>query len=79
MKKDVEASILKLIAEQFGLAIVHPKDRLIEDLQGDALDAIELVMRLEEQFNIQIPDEKVDDIITVQDAIDCVIKSNQLA
>jgi acyl carrier protein len=72
VKKDVEASILKLIAEQFGLASVHPKDRLIEDLKGDALDAIELVMSLEEKFNVQIPDEKVDTIITVQDAITCV-------
>lgn len=79
MKKDVEASILKLIAEQFGLGKVHPKDRLIEDLKGDALDAIELVMRLEEQFNVQIHDEEVDHIITVQDAIDCVTKSNRLA
>ena len=79
MKKDVEASILKLIAEQFGLVNVHPKDRLIEDLKGDALDAIELVMSLEENFNIQISDREVDDIITVQDAIDCVTKSNQLA
>jgi acyl carrier protein len=75
----LEASILKLVAEQFGLGKVHPKDRLIEDLKGDALDAIELVMRLEEQFNVQIPDEKVEYIITVQDAIDCVTKSNQLA
>jgi acyl carrier protein len=77
--KDLEASILKLIAEQFGLTNVHPKERLIEDLKGDALDTIELVMRLEEEFNVQIPDEKVDVIITVQDAIDCVTKSNQLA
>jgi acyl carrier protein len=75
----LEASILKLVAEQFGLGKVHPKDRLIEDLKGDALDTIELVMRLEEEFNVQIPDEKVDVIVTVQDAIDCVTKSNQLA
>jgi acyl carrier protein len=75
----LEASILKIVAEQFGLGKVHPKDRLIEDLKGDALDAIELVMRLEEQFNVQIPDEKVDYIVTVQDAIDCVTKSIQLA
>lgn len=78
MEQKIEASILKLVAEQFGLGKVHPKDRLIEDLKGDALDAIELVMRLEEQFNVQIPDEEVDNIITVQDAIDCVVKSNQL-
>ena len=78
MSNKLEASILKLIAEQFGLGKVHPKDHLIEDLKGDALDAIELVMRLEEEFNVQIPDEKLDYIITVQDAIDCVIKSKQL-
>jgi acyl carrier protein len=74
----LEASILKLVAEQFGLGKVHPKDRLIEDLKGDALDAIELVMRLEEQFNVQISDEKVEHLITVQDAIDCVINNKQL-
>ena len=79
MTTSVEASILKLVAEQFGLGKVHPEDRLIEDLKGDALDAIELVMRLEEQFNVQIPDEKVEYIITVQDAIDCVTKRNQPA
>lgn len=79
MSNKLEASILKLVAEQFGLSKVHPKDRLIEDLKGDALDAIELIMRLEEQFNVQISDEKVDTIITVQDAIDCVTKSNHLA
>ncbi len=79
MSNKLEASILKLVAEQFGLGKVHPKDRLIEDLKGDALDTIELVMRLEEEFNVQIPDEKVDVIVTVQDAIDCVTKSNQLA
>ena len=79
MSNKLEASILRIVAEQFGLGKVHPKDRLIEDLKGDALDAIELVMRLEEKFNVQIPDEKVDTIITVQDAIDCVTKSNHLA
>ena len=79
MEQKIEASILKLVAEQFGLGKVHPKDHLIEDLKGDALDAIELVMNLEEKFNIQIPDEKVDRIFTVQDAINCVIESSQLA
>lgn len=79
MSNKLEASILKLVAEQFGLGKVHPKDRLIEDLKGDALDAIELVMRLEEQFNVQISDEKVEHLITVQDAIDCVVKRNQPA
>jgi acyl carrier protein len=71
--KDVKASILKLIAEQFGLANVHPKDRLIDDLRGDALDIIELVMLLEAKFNIIISDIEADKIKTVKDVVDCVI------
>jgi acyl carrier protein len=70
--KDTETRILRLVAEHFGLGKVHPKDRLIEDLKGDALDAIELVMRLEEKFNISISDEEAEDIITVQDVLNCV-------
>lgn len=79
MTNDIEASTLKIIADQLGLGQVYPKDRLIEDLGGDALDTVELVMRLEETFNIQVPDEEVDDIITVQDVINCVIRISQYA
>jgi acyl carrier protein len=64
--------IYKLIAEQFGLGIVHPDDNLIDDLRGDPLDIIELVMRLEERYNIIINDIESDKIKTVKDAVDCV-------
>jgi acyl carrier protein len=64
--------IYKLIAEQFGLGKVHPDDNLIDDLRGDALDIIELVMRLEEKYNIIISDIESDEIKTVKDAVDCV-------
>ena len=61
-----------LIAEQFGLGIVHHDDDLVDDLNGDMLDIIELVMRLEEHYNIQIDDYEADTIKTVQDVCDCV-------
>ena len=64
--------IHKLIAEQFGLGKVHPDDNLIVDLRGDLLDIVELVMRLEEKYNINISDIESDKIKTVKDAVDCV-------
>lgn len=79
MTKDVENHILRLVAEQFGLEKVQPSDRFFEDLCGDSLDTVELVMRLEEEFDIEISDETVADIITVQDAINCVTRNRQPA
>ena len=62
--------ILSLVAEQFGLGKVHNDDHLIDDLGGDQLDVIELVMRLEEKFNITISDDEADTLHTVQDVCD---------
>lgn len=79
MTGNIENNILQLVAAQFGLEKVHPNDRFIEDLSGDSLDTVELVMRLEEEFDIEISDETVADIITVQDAINCVTRIRQPA
>lgn len=68
MKDKVE----KLIAEHFGLDKVHEDDHLRSDLGGDALDVIELVMTLEEKFNIEISDDEADRMYTVQDVCKCV-------
>jgi acyl carrier protein len=62
----------KLVAEHFGLGKVHEDDHLISDLGGDALDIIELVMTLEEKFNIEISDLEAERIHTVQDVYTCV-------
>ena len=67
----------KLIATHFGLGKVHEDDHLIKDLGGDALDTIELVMALEEKFNIEITDDEAERIYTVQDVYNCV--TNKLA
>lgn len=64
--------IEKIIAEHFGLGKVHEDDHLISDLGGDALDVIELVMELEEKFNIEISDAEAERMHTVQDVYNCV-------
>lgn len=79
MTGNVESQILQIVAAQFGLEKVRPNDRFIEDLSGDSLDTVELVMRLEEEFDIEISDDVAADIITVQDAIDCVTRISQPA
>ena len=68
MKQKVE----NLIAEHFGLGKVHEDDDLITDLGGDALDVIELVMLLEEKFNITINDDEAEHMRFVKDVYDCV-------
>ena len=54
---------------------VNPNAKFIEDLGADSLDTVELVMALEEHFDIQIPDEEAEKIVTVGDAIQ-YIKEN---
>ncbi len=68
MKQKVE----KIIAAHFGLGKVNEDDDLVHDLGGDALDVIELVMELEEKFNITITDDEAEKIRTVEDVCNCV-------
>lgn len=68
MRQKVE----KLIAEHFGLGKVDEDDHLVGDLGGDALDIIELVMELEEKFNIEISDLEAERLHTVGDVYSCV-------
>ena len=55
---------------------VKPEASFVEDLGADSLDTVELVMALEEEFDIEIPDEEAEKITTVQSAIDYV-QNNQ--
>lgn len=64
--------IEKIISEHFSLDKVHEDDHFISDLGGDALDIIELVMELEEKFNIEISDAEAERIHTAQDVYECV-------
>ncbi|RDF04649.1 acyl carrier protein [Haemophilus parahaemolyticus] len=74
----IEERVKKIIVDQLGadVAQVKPEASFIEDLGADSLDTVELVMALEEEFDIEIPDEEAEKITTVQSAIDYVTKAN---
>lgn len=68
----IEERVKKIICEQLEVKEeeVVPGASLVDDLRADSLDAVELVMALEEEFEIEIPDEEAEKILTVKDAID---------
>lgn len=67
----LEEKIKKIIVEQLGANAdeVVPEASFIDDLGADSLDTVELVMALEEEFDIEIPDEDAEKITTVGEAI----------
>ncbi len=71
---DVEAKVKKIISEQLGVpeTDVKPEASFVNDLGADSLDTVELVMALEEEFGVEIPDEDAEKIATVQNAIDYI-------
>ena len=74
---DVFAQVKELVVQQLGVDEdqVTISASFIEDLQADSLDIVELVMALEERFNIQIPDEDAEKIVTVGDAVNYITDS----
>ena len=73
---DIKDRAVKIIAEQLDVREEEVKDstRFIEDLGADSLDMVELVMELEEEFGIEIPDEDAEKAKTVKDVIDYINK-----
>jgi acyl carrier protein len=71
---DVDAKVKKIISEQLGVpeGDVKPEASFVNDLGADSLDTVELVMALEEEFGIEIPDEDAEKIATVQNAIEYI-------
>jgi acyl carrier protein len=70
----LEEKVKEIIVDQLGVDAdeVTPEASFIEDLGADSLDTVELVMALEEEFNMEIPDEEAEKIKTVGDAIDYI-------
>jgi acyl carrier protein len=71
MAEAVNDRVRAIIAEQLGVKLEEVTDAasFIEDLGADSLDTVELVMALEEEFGIEIPDEDAEKMVTVGDAI----------
>ncbi len=72
----VEQEMIDIIVEQLSVEKdkVVPNASFVDDLGADSLDLVELIMAMEEGFDIEIPDEDAEKISTVQDAIDYVQK-----
>lgn len=71
MQENIEARVKKAIAEQLGLDIPHVLDNsdIYNDLGADSLDAVELVMAIEDEFRFEIPDEVAWDLTTVRNLV----------
>jgi acyl carrier protein len=70
MSATIEQKVKNIIADQLGVGEdeIKPTSSFIEDLGADSLDIVELVMAMEEEFEVEIPDEEAENIKTVQDA-----------
>jgi len=68
---NIEERVKKIIAEQLGVKKeeIRPESSFVDDLGADSLDTVEIVMALEEEFGIEIPDEDAEKISTVGEAI----------
>lgn len=70
----LEDKVKEIIVDQLGVDEddVKMDSHFVDDLGADSLDTVELVMKLEEDFDIEIPDEDAEKIQTVKDAIDYI-------
>ncbi len=75
-KEAIKQKIVDIIAEKLGIEkdVIVPEAHVIDDLGADSLDVVELIMALEDTFDIEIPDEDAEKIRTVQDIFDYVDK-----
>lgn len=77
MTNDINERVKEIVVEHLGVdaSKVNENASFVDDLGADSLDTVELVMKFEEEFNIEIPDTAAEKIATVKDAI-AYIKTN---
>ena len=77
----VSDRVKKIIVDQLGVEedLVNPEASFVDDLGADSLDTVELVMALEEEFGIEIPDEDAEKITRVKEAVDYIEKHGEKA
>ena len=73
--------VMDIVAEQLGVdrEKINPQTSFVNDLGADSLDTVELVMELEDEFDIDIPDDAAEKIQTVGQAIECIEKAKSNA
>ncbi len=71
---EIEARVKAIIVDKLGVdeSEVTPTASFTNDLGADSLDTVELIMELEKEFGMQIPDDQAEKISTVQDAVDYI-------
>ncbi|ADC90967.1 acyl carrier protein [Mageeibacillus indolicus] len=76
-KEQILETVKSILVEQLGIDAeeIKPDSNFIDDLSADSLDIVELVMAMEQEFGVSIPDEEAENIKTVGDAVD-YIKAN---
>ena len=76
--ENLESKVKEIVAEQLSVDIaeLEPSKSFINDLGADSLDIVELVMAMEEEFDVEIPDEDAEKIQTLGDAIKYVAEHN---
>jgi len=72
----IEDKVKKIIVEKLSVDLeeVVPEASFVDDLGADSLDLVELIMSMEEEFDIEIPDEEAEKLLTVQDALNYINK-----
>ena len=70
----IEDKVKKIIAEKLSVDIeeIVPEASFVDDLGADSLDLVELIMSMEEEFDIDIPDEEAEKLVTVKDVFDYI-------
>ena len=70
----IEDKVKKIIVEKLSVDMeeVVPEASFVDDLGADSLDLVELIMSMEEEFDIEIPDEEAEKLVTVQDALNYI-------
>ncbi len=70
-ENEIELKVKNIVVEQLGVNAdqVSPEAKFIEDLGADSLDTVELIMALEEEFEIEVPDEAAEKLVSVGDVI----------
>ena len=77
MSDDVLKKVKEIIIEKLGVneSEITENAKFIDDLGADSLDTVELIMQFEEDFSLEIPDDDAENILSVKQAVDYIVKN----